>query len=249
MYKVVFVRHGESVWNKENVFTGWVDVDLNENGMAQARKAAQLMKERGLTFDVAHTSFLKRAIRTLWIILDEMDLMWIPEYKSWRLNERHYGALTGKNKAMTAEEFGEEMVKMWRRCYAVQPPAMSTDQENPADHRRYTEAQECPIPQTESLKDTLKRAVSYWETDIAPQVVRGKRVLVAAHGNTLRAYMMHFDQLSEEQVMDLNIPVGEPFVYEFDETMKPIRHYYLDDPEKIAAGIKATAEQAKVRHQ
>jgi len=241
MYKIVLLRHGESEWNKENLFTGWTDVDLSERGREDAAKAGRLLKEHGYTFDVAYTSFLKRAIRTMWIALDQLNLMWIPEYKSWRLNERHYGALQGLNKSQTADEFGEEQVKLWRRCYDVQPPALEhTDPRSSTNDARYQGTDDvCIIPQTESLKDTFDRFLPYWKETIAPSIQKGQRVLIVAHGNTLRALAKHLDELSDDEVIELNIPIGQPLVYELDADLKPIKHYYLDSEENIAKGVQS----------
>ncbi len=248
MHKLVLLRHGESQWNKENRFTGWTDVDLTDAGKEQAKQAAELIKGAGLTFDIAFTSVLKRAIRTLWILLDSMDLMWIPKYKSWRLNERHYGALQGLNKAETAAEYGEEQVKQWRRGYSIQPPALEDDDErHPAHDPRYADLEPSLIPKTESTKDTFDRFMPYWSDEIAPVVQSGKRVIIVAHGNTLRALMKHLDNLSEAEMMELNIPVGEPLVYELDDALKPIKHYYLNDPDKIAAGMQTQIDMGKAK--
>lgn len=239
MYKVVFLRHGQSTWNQENKFTGWVDVDIDDEGMRQAQRAGQLLLKAGFNFDVSYTSFLKRAIRTLWIVLDEMNLMWIPEYKSWRLNERHYGALQGLSKSMTASQYSEEQVKLWRRCYSMQPPALAADDpNNPSNDRRYQTGDDCTMPVTESLEDTLNRLLPYWQQTICPAIVDNKQVLVVAHGNTIRALMKHLDAIGDKEIEELNVPIGQPLVYELDDTLKPIRHYYLDTPESIAAGVE-----------
>jgi 2,3-bisphosphoglycerate-dependent phosphoglycerate mutase len=246
MHTLVLVRHGESTWNKENVFTGWTDVDLSEKGLGQAHEAGKLLAERGFSFDVAYTSYLKRAIRTMWTILDEMDMMWIPEHKSWRLNERHYGALQGLNKSQTASEYGEEQVKLWRRGYAVQPPALEESDTRHAKHQpHYQHVQEYAIPHTESLKDTFDRLMPYWIDTMAPPLKNGSKTLVVAHGNTLRALIKHLDNLTEDEVLELNIPVGEPLVYELGENLKPHRHYYLSSDDKIAAEIQAVKDQTR----
>jgi 2,3-bisphosphoglycerate-dependent phosphoglycerate mutase len=225
MYKVVLLRHGESTWNKENRFTGWTDVDLSEKGKEEAKKAGQVLKKEGYTFDIAYTSVLKRAIRTLWIVLDEMDLMWIPVVRNWRLNERHYGDLQGLNKAETAKKFGDEQVKIWRRSYDIQPPSLEkTDERYPGKDPRYSDLEEKDIPLTECLKDTVKRFVPYWENVIAPTVKSGKRVIIAAHGNSLRALVKYLDKISDEKIVGLNIPTGIPLVYELDENLKPIKN-------------------------
>jgi len=248
MYKLVLLRHGESVWNKENRFTGWTDVDLSERGIEEAHEAARLLKEAGFTFDVAFTSVLKRAIRTLWIVLDDMDLMWIPVYNSWRLNERHYGALQGLNKAEMAEKFGEEQVKLWRRSYDVPPPALTPDDPRyPGHDPRYRKVPRELLPLTESLKDTVARFLPYWHETIAPTIRQGERVLISAHGNSLRALVKYLDNLSDEEIVHLNIPTGIPLVYELDEDLKPIRHYYLGDQERVQAAIEAVAAQARRR--
>ncbi len=245
MYKIVLLRHGESDWNKKNLFTGWTDVDLTDKGREEAKTAGQLLKEAGFIFDIAYTSVLKRAINTLHIALAEMDLLWIPEIKSYRLNERHYGALQGLNKAETAEKYGEEQVMIWRRSYNVPPPALTKDDPRyPGNDPRYAELPDEEIPLTESLELTVKRFVPYWENTIVPTVKEGKRVIVAAHGNSLRALVKYLDNVSEEEIVKLNIPTGVPLVYELDDDLKPIKHYYLGDQEKINAAINAVAKQA-----
>jgi 2,3-bisphosphoglycerate-dependent phosphoglycerate mutase len=244
--KLVLLRHGESVWNKENRFTGWTDVDLTEQGRTEAAEAGRTLKEEGYVFDVAHTSVLKRAIRTLWIVLDEMDLMWIPVFRSWRLNERHYGALQGLDKAETAERHGMEQVHLWRRSYDVPPPPLSVDDErHPGRDPRYRDVPPSELPLTESLKDTVARFLPYWHDIIAPDVAAGKRVLVAAHGNSLRALVKYLDRLSNEEVLELNIPTGIPLVYELEDDLAPIRHYYLGDTEAVAKAAAAVAGQLK----
>jgi len=234
----------------ENRFTGWIDVDLSEKGKEEAKKAAKLLIESGYTFDVAFTSVLKRAIRTLWIVLDEMDLMWIPVYRSWRLNERHYGALQGLNKVETAKKFGEEQVKIWRRSYDIPPPPLEKESPSyPGNDRRYSELKSDEIPLTECLKDTVKRFLPYWHETIAPIIKAGKRVLIAAHGNSLRALVKHLDNISDEDIISLNIPTGIPLVYEIDDKLKPLNHYYLGDPEEVRRAMEAVASQGKVPRQ
>ncbi len=246
MWKVVLLRHGESVWNKENKFTGWTDVDLSEQGIAEARQAGKVLKEEGFTFDIAFTSVLKRAIRTLWLTLDEMDLMWIPVHRSWRLNERHYGALQGLNKSEMAEKFGEEQVLVWRRSYDTPPDALNkSDPRYPGHDPRYQDMDEKDIPTTECLKDTVERFVPYWEETIAPTIKTGKRVLIAAHGNSLRALVKYLDNISEEDIVKLNIPTGMPLVYELDENLKPLQHYYLGDTEAVEKAMQAVVSQGK----
>ncbi|HQN05926.1 MAG TPA: 2,3-diphosphoglycerate-dependent phosphoglycerate mutase [Thermoanaerobaculia bacterium] len=246
MYTLVLLRHGESQWNLENRFTGWTDVDLTDKGREEAREAGRLLRTEGYDFDVAYTSVLKRAIRTLWIALDEMDRMWLPVIRCWRLNERHYGALQGLNKAETAAKFGEEQVLVWRRSYATPPPALTSDDERyPGHDRRYASLTAEELPLTESLKETVARFVPYWEGTIAPDVKAGRRVLIAAHGNSLRALVKHLDGLSEEAVLKLNIPTGVPLVYHLDEALKPVKSFYLGDAEAVAAKAAAVANQGK----
>lgn len=246
MKKLVLVRHGESQWNKENRFTGWTDVDLSEKGREEAHEAGKALREGGYVFDVAYTSVLKRAIHTLWTILDEMDLAWIPVHRNWRLNERHYGALQGLNKAETAEKFGEKQVKTWRRSYDIQPPALTADDPRyPGKDPRYARLTEEELPLTECLKDTVARFLPFWHETIAPAVKRGDRVLVAAHGNSLRALLKYLDNISEEEIVELNIPTGMPLVYEFDDEMKPTNRYYIGDAEKVKAAMEAVAAQGK----
>jgi 2,3-bisphosphoglycerate-dependent phosphoglycerate mutase len=248
MYKLVLIRHGESTWNQENRFTGWTDVDLNAKGLGEAKAAGQLLKKEGYTFDRSFVSLLKRALRTNWMILDELDELWIPIERSWRLNERHYGSLQGLNKAETAAKFGEEQVLIWRRSYDVPPPALQkSDERFPGHDPRYGNITEAELPLTECLKDTVDRVIPYWLNEIAPAVKRGEKVLVTAHGNTLRALVKYFDNLSEEEVLALNIPTGIPLVYELDDNLKPIRHYYLGDQEAIAAAAAAVASQGKTQ--
>jgi 2,3-bisphosphoglycerate-dependent phosphoglycerate mutase len=242
---VVLLRHGESLWNKENRFTGWTDVDLSEHGIAEARQAGQLLKAKGYHFDIAFTSVLKRAIRTLWIVLDEMDLMWIPVERSWRLNERHYGALQGLNKAELAQRLGAEQVHLWRRSYAVQPPYLDVgDPRHPRFDPRYAALALEDLPATESLQDTYQRVVPYWEQVVAPHIVRGERVLIAAHGNSLRALVKYLDHISDDEIPGLNIPTGVPRVYEMDENLVVHDRYYLGDTGAIAKAVAATAAQA-----
>ena len=248
MKKLVLLRHGESTWNKENKFTGWVDVDLTEKGIAEAKKAAGLLKKEDITFNVAYTSVLKRAIRTLWIVLEEMDLMWIPVYNSWRLNERHYGALQGLNKSEMAAKYGEKQVLIWRRSYDIQPPALEkTDSRYPGKDPIYKELDKKDIPATECLKDTVARFIPYWHETIAPTVKSGKRAIIAAHGNSLRALVKYLDNVSDEEIVGLNIPTGLPLIYELDDNLKPIKHYYLGDPEEVKKAMAAVANQGKAR--
>lgn len=246
MYKIVLLRHGQSVWNLANKFTGWTDVDLSEQGYAEAKMAGQLLKEEGFTFDIAFTSFLKRAIRTLWITLDELDLMWIPVRRSWRLNERHYGDLQGLNKAETAKKVGEEQVLIWRRSYDVPPNPLSVDDERfPGNDPKYADFDVKMMPKTECLKDTVERVLPYWNDAIVPAIKSGKKIVIAAHGNSLRALVKYLDELSEDEVLKLNIPTGVPLVYELDEDLRPIKHYYLGDQEKIKAAMEAVKNQGK----
>jgi 2,3-bisphosphoglycerate-dependent phosphoglycerate mutase len=246
MKKLVLVRHGESEWNKENRFTGWTDVDLSEKGRAEAKGAGAVLREGGYTFDVAYTSVLKRAVHTLWSVLDELDLTWIPVHRSWRLNERHYGALQGLNKAETAEKFGEAQVKIWRRSYDIRPPELTPDDERfPGRDRRYASLSKDELPLTECLKDTVARFLPVWHETIAPAIQRGERVLIAAHGNSLRALVKYLDGVSEEDIVELNIPTGMPLAYELDDDLKPLDRYYLGDPEKVKAAMEAVAAQGK----
>jgi 2,3-bisphosphoglycerate-dependent phosphoglycerate mutase len=248
MHKVVLLRHGESTWNMENRFTGWRDVDLSERGFAEAHRAGHLMKAGGYVFDVAFTSVLKRAVRTLWIALDEMDLMWIPIRHSWRLNERHYGALQGLNKAETAARYGDAQVKSWRRSYDVRPPALTDDDPRwPGRDPRYRDLAPQDIPLTECLKDTVARFLPYWHDAIAPAVASGQQVIVAAHGNSLRALVKFLDNISDDDIVELNIPTGVPLVYELDANLQPITHYYLGDPDEIRKAQQAVARQGKAR--
>jgi len=246
MKKVVLLRHGESSWNKENRFTGWTDVDLSEKGVQEAHEAGQTLRNEGYVFDVAFTSVLKRAIRTLWLSLDELDLMWIPVHHSWRLNERHYGALQGLNKSETAAKFGEAQVKIWRRSYDVPPPALeASDPRYPGSDPRYQDLTADELPLTECLKDTVARFLPYWHQTIARAILSGQRVLIAAHGNSLRALVKYLDDVSEQEIVELNIPTGMPLVYELDDNLKPLNRYYLGDPEKVKAAMDAVAAQGK----
>jgi 2,3-bisphosphoglycerate-dependent phosphoglycerate mutase len=246
MHKLVLLRHGESIWNRENRFTGWTDVDLSERGREEACEAGALLKQQGLAFDLAFTSVLKRAIRTLWLALDEMDLMWLPVRNSWRLNERHYGALQGLNKAETAAKFGDQQVKIWRRSYDIPPPALErSDPRFPRADPRYCELALTEMPLTECLKDTVARFLPLWNTAIAPEVAAGRRVIIAAHGNSLRALVKYLDRVSDQDIVELNIPTGIPLVYELDTDLKPLRHYYLGDQTRVEAAVKAVASQGK----
>jgi 2,3-bisphosphoglycerate-dependent phosphoglycerate mutase len=246
MIKLVLLRHGESTWNLENRFTGWTDVDLSPKGVEEAHEAARLLKEGGYTFDVTFTSLLKRAIRTLWIVMDDMDLMWLPVHRSWRLNERHYGALQGLNKAETAAKYGDAQVLAWRRSYADPPPPLPPeDERHPVRDRRYASMTPEELPRGESLKDTVARFLPYWHATIAPAVQAGQRVLIAAHGNSLRALVKYLDDVSDEEIVGLNIPTGVPLVYELDGELKALRHYYLGDPEAARRAAEAVARQGK----
>lgn len=246
MKKIVLLRHGESTWNQENRFTGWTDVDLTPEGLNEARNAGKLLKEQGFEFDIAYTSVLKRAIRTLWITLDEMDQMWVPIHHTWRLNERHYGSLQGLNKAETAEEYGDEQVLIWRRSYTTRPPELTTDDERyPGTDRRYQNLPKEDIPLTECLKDTVDRFLPYWNETIVPQVKADKRVIITAHGNSLRALVKYLDNISDEEILKRNIPTGVPLVYELDDALQPIKNYYLGDPAEIAKAMEAVDNQGK----
>lgn len=248
MYKLVLMRHGESQWNLENRFTGWTDVDLTEAGREQAKQAGELLKENGFTFDIAFSSVLKRAIRTLWIVLDTMDSMHIPVGKSWRLNERHYGVLQGLNKAETAQKYGDDQVLIWRRAYATGPDAVTEeDERHPKNDARYQHLKPEQLPGTECLAETVERVVPFWNDSIAPAIRAGRNVIVTAHGNSLRALIKHIDNISEEDIVHLNLPTGQPLVYELDENLKPIRHYFLGDQEAIKAQMAAVADQAKAK--
>ncbi len=248
MYKLVLIRHGESEWNKSNLFTGWTDVDLTEKGRLEAKNAGELLKKDGYTFDVAYTSVLKRAIRTLWMVLDEMDLMWIPVIRDWRLNERHYGALQGLNKAETAAKYGEDQVKIWRRSYNIQPPALDpADARFPGHDPRYANLQPEELPKSECLEDTVARFLPAWHEVIAPKILEGEKVVIVAHGNSLRALIKYLDNVSEEEIIALNVPTGVPLVYELDSELKPINHYYLGDQEAIQKAMDAVANQGKAK--
>ncbi len=248
MYKLVLIRHGESEWNKLNLFTGWTDVDLTEKGTNEAKTSGKLLKEEGFTFDVAYTSVLKRAIRTLWYVMDEMDLMWIPVIRDWRLNERHYGALQGLNKAETAEKYGDDQVKIWRRSYDTRPPALEeSDPRFPGHDPRYANISKASLPLTECLKDTVARFLPLWNDEIAPKVKAGKKVVIVAHGNSLRALVKHLDNVPEDEIISLNIPTGVPLVYELDEKLQPLNHYYLGDQEAIQKAMEAVANQGKAK--
>jgi len=248
MHKLVLLRHGESTWNKENRFTGWTDVDLTPKGVEEAHEAARQLERAGLTFDVAYTSVLKRAIRTLWIVLDDMDLMWLPVHRRWRLNERHYGALQGLNKAETADKHGADQVKIWRRSYATPPPPLADDDRRfPGHDRRYARLADHELPRTEALKHTVERFLPAWHDEIAPTIRSGQRVLIAAHGNSLRALVKYLDDVSDDEIVGLNIPTGIPLVYELDEDLRPSKHYYLGDPEAVRKAAEAVARQAEQR--
>jgi 2,3-bisphosphoglycerate-dependent phosphoglycerate mutase len=248
MHKLVLLRHGESTWNKENRFTGWTDVDLTEQGRQEAKAAGQVLKKDGFSFDLAYCSVMKRALRTLWIVLDELDELWIPVEKTWRLNERHYGGLQGLNKSETAAQYGEDQVLVWRRSYDIPPPPLEkSDERYPGHDPRYRDVPAADLPLTECLKDTVDRFLPYWHEVIAPQVKAGKKVVIAAHGNSLRALVKYLDDLSEEEVLKLNIPTGIPLVYELDEQLKPVKSYYLGDQEAIAAATAAVASQGKAK--
>lgn len=243
MIKLVLLRHGESQWNKENRFTGWKDVDLSEKGLLEAQNAGKLLKTEGYDFDFVFTSVLKRAIRTMWCVLDEMDRMWLPVERAWQLNERHYGALQGLNKAETAEKHGDEQVMIWRRSYDIPPPALEeSDERHPSHDPRYKGV---PVPSTEALKNCLERVLPYWDSQVTPKIKNGEKLLIVAHGNSLRALVKHLDGISDDKITGLNIPTGIPLVYELDENLKPLKSYYLGDQEKAAAAAKAVAEQAK----
>lgn len=248
MKKLVLLRHGESTWNKENRFTGWIDVDLSEKGKQEAKKAGQVLKKEGYVFDIAYTSVLKRAIRTLWIVMDEMDLMWIPVHNSWRLNERHYGALQGLNKSEMAKKYGEEQVLIWRRSYDIRPPALEKgDPRYTLNEACYKDMDEKDIPLTECLKDTVARFLPYWHETLAPVVKSGKRVIIAAHGNSLRALVKYLDNISDKDIVGLNIPTGLPLVYELEDDLVPIKSYYLGDPEEVRKAMEAVANQGKAK--
>jgi len=247
MLRLVLLRHGESVWNRENRFTGWTDVDLSEKGRAEAQDAGRLMAAEKFEFDVAYTSVLKRAIRTLWIALDEMDLLWIPVHRAWRLNERHYGALQGLNKAETAAQHGETQVKIWRRSYDIPPPPLtSNDPRHPSRDRRYSDLTRSELPLTESLKDTVARFLPYWHDTIAPAIRAGRKVMIAAHGNSLRALVKYLDTVSDQEIVDVNIPTGIPLVYLLNDDLEPLQKFYLGDPDTVKKAVEAVANQGKV---
>jgi 2,3-bisphosphoglycerate-dependent phosphoglycerate mutase len=248
MIKLVLLRHGESTWNKENLYTGWTDVDLSEKGKEEAAESGRLLKEGGYEFDLAYTSVLKRAIRTLSLALDEMDLLWLPVIKTWRLNERHYGALQGLNKAQTAEQYGEKQVKIWRRSYDVPPPPLTREDPRwPGHDRRYADVAADELPLNECLKDTVARFLPWWHAEAVPQLKAGTRLIIAAHGNSLRALVKYLDNISDDEIVELNIPTGIPLVYELDDDLKPIRHYYLGDPDAVAKAAAAVAAQGAVK--
>jgi len=248
MKKIVLLRHGESVWNKENRFTGWTDVDLSDKGLEEAKEAGKVLRDAGFIFDVAHGSVLKRAIRTMWIVLDGLGLMWIPQHLSWRLNERHYGALQGLNKAEMATKFGEDQILLWRRSYDTPPPALEqSDERYPGKDPRYADMNPQDVPVTECLKDTVARFLPYWNDVIAPDVKAGKRVIIVAHGNTIRALVKYLDNVSEKDIVGLNIPTGIPLVYELDDNLKPLKHYYLGDQEKAQQAAAAVAAQSRAK--
>jgi len=248
LYKLVLLRHGQSTWNLENRFTGWTDVGLTEKGFEEAKTSAKLLLENGFTFDLAYTSVLKRAIKTLWIVMEEMELEWIPVYRAWQLNERHYGALQGLNKSEMAEKYGEAQVKVWRRSYDVPPPPLDWDDErHPRFDRRYAKVPQAQLPACESLKDTVARMLPFWHSTIAPVVKSGQRVLVSAHGNSLRALVKYLDKISDADIPELNIPTGIPLIYELDRDLNPLRSYYLGDEELVKQAAEAVAMQGKVR--
>lgn len=247
-YELVLIRHGESEWNKLNLFTGWTDVELSETGVQEARTGGQLLKEAGFQFDVCYTSYLKRAIHTAYNVLEQLDEEWIPMIKDWRLNERHYGALQGLNKAETAAKYGQDQVNIWRRSYDVQPPALEeSDDRNPANQTAYRNVSKADLPLTECLKDCVARVVPYYEETIKPEIAAGKQVLIAAHGNSLRALVKYLDDISDDEIVALNIPTGVPLVYELDDSFKPVKHYYLGDQAELEAKINAVANQANAR--
>jgi 2,3-bisphosphoglycerate-dependent phosphoglycerate mutase len=246
MIPLVLIRHGSSLWNEENLFTGWTDIDLSPKGVREAHRGAKALKDAGYTFDLAYTSVLKRAIRTLWIVLDDMDLMWIPVRRSWRLNERHYGALQGLNKAKIAAQYGKKQFMIWRRSYDAPPPPLDeNDPRHPRFDPRYRDVDPKELPATECLKDTLTRFLPYWHGEIAPEIQKGKRLVIAAHGNSLRALVKHLDNVSDDEIVGLNIPTGFPLVYELDDNLQPLKHYYLGDPEEIRKATESVAKQGK----
>jgi len=246
VYRIILLRHGESIWNRENLFIGWTDVDLSQKGLEEAKEAAIILKQQGYTFDLVFTSVLKRAIRTAWVVLDEMDLMWIPFKHDWRLNERHYGALQGLNKAETAAKYGEQQVKLWRRSYDIRPPVLDeTDPRYPGKDPRYKDLTKQQLPLTECLKDTVERFLPCWHELIAPCIRSGKKILIAAHGNSLRALLKYLEDIPDEEIVDLNIPTGVPQVQELDNDLKSVRHYYLGDPARIQQAIEGAASTGK----
>ncbi len=248
MHKLILLRHGESQWNRENRFTGWTDVDLTEKGIKEAEEAGASLKKEGYTFDIAYTSMLKRSIRTLWIVLDKMDLMWIPVIRNWRLNERHYGALQGLNKAETAKKFGEDQVLIWRRSYHIPPPKLEkTDPRYPGKDQRYQELSSHELPLTECLEDTVERFLPFWHESIAPSIKNNKKVLIVAHGNSLRALVKYLDDIADEEIVKLNIPTGIPLVYELDDLLTPLKNYYIGDPQKVKNAMDSVAKQGKVK--
>jgi 2,3-bisphosphoglycerate-dependent phosphoglycerate mutase len=247
-YTLVLLRHGQSTWNLENLFTGWTDVGLTTQGESEAHEAGKLLHEGGYTFDLAYTSVLKRAVKTLWIVMEEMELEWLPVINAWQLNERHYGALQGFNKAEMAEKFGEAQVKLWRRSYDIQPPALELDDpRHPRFDRRYASLSEAELPRTECLKDTVNRMLPYWHSTISPSVRSGKRLIICAHGNSLRALVKYLDNIPDKEIVDLNIPTGIPLVYELDQELHPLRHFYLGDPEAVRTAAEAVANQGKAK--
>ena len=246
MFKLVLLRHGESIWNKENKFTGWTDVDLSEKGIQEAKESAKLLQKEGFTFDIVFTSVLKRAIRTLWIVMDDMDMMWLPVERSWRLNERHYGALQGLNKKETVEKFGEKQVLIWRRSYDTRPPALTKDDPRyPGNDPMYANVPEKDLPLTECLKDTVARFLPYWKESIIPAIKQNKKVIIVAHGNSLRALVKYLDNISDEKIVGLNIPTGIPLIYELDKNLKAVTHYYLGDQEKVQQAIDSVKNQIR----
>jgi 2,3-bisphosphoglycerate-dependent phosphoglycerate mutase len=249
MYKIVLIRHGESVWNKENRFTGWTDVDLSEKGVEEAKKAGQYLKKEGFAFDLAYTSVLKRAIKTLYMVQEQMDQLWIPVIKTWRLNERHYGALQGLDKSETAAKHGEDQVKIWRRAYDIAPPKLeANDDRNPAKDPRYKELKPNELPLTECLKDTVARVLPYWNKEIVPNIKKGKKIVIAAHGNSLRALVKYLSNISDNDIVNLNIPTAMPLVYELGNNLKPVKdYYYLGDPEEVKKAMEAVANQGKAK--
>nr|WP_320114958.1 2,3-diphosphoglycerate-dependent phosphoglycerate mutase [uncultured Desulfuromonas sp.] len=250
MYKLVLLRHGQSLWNQENRFTGWTDIDLTEQGKREAREAGKLLKQEGFSFDLAYTSVLKRAIRTLWIVLDEMDLMWIPVQRDWRLNERHYGALQGLNKAETAQQHGEKQVLIWRRSFDTRPPALHrSDPRYPGHDRRYRHLNNDQLPTTECLKETVARFLPLWEESIIPNIRQKKNILIVAHGNSLRALIKHLEKIPDDEIAHLNIPTGQPLIYELDESLQPIKHDYLGNPEAVKQAMAEVAKQGTRNHQ